>query len=783
MRTLSQIVAALTAVGLSVAGLMTSSPAAATPGELVISQVYGGGGNSGAPLSHDFVELFNRSSAPVSLDGWSVQYASATGAGHFAAGAVSLGGVLNPGQYYLIRMGGGGAGEALPPPDATGGVLMGAAGGKVALVRSVTGLACNGAPVVCAPEQLAQIADLVGYGNAAFAEGAPAPTPSAALAVRRKAGGCTDTDANAADFETAAPAPRGTATPLAPCAPGGSPTPSASPSSTPDPSPSVSPSSDPGGDPCAVPPTHRIAQVQGSGDASPLAGESVRVEGVVTGDFQRGSELGGFFFQDPVPDDDPATSEGLFAFARDTVKEVRQGDRVLVSGKVVEFNGLTELSPVTAVDVCGAGTVTARPYTLPRAAGESFEPVESMLLTFPERLTVSEHYNLGRFGELLLSARGRLFQPTDRPGVDPEADLARSLLLDDGSSAADPATVPYAVRVGDTVTGLTGVLAYGFASYRLQPVRPPVFTASNPRPPRPARVGGDVTVASVNTLNWFTTLGSRGAATETERQRQLTKLVAVLKGLDADVVGLMEIENNGQTALQALVEALNAELGAGTYAALTHPSPGTDAIQVGVLYKQRRVRPAGVARSGADPVFSRPPLIQTFRRVTGGQPFTVAVNHLKSKSGCPSSGPESDQGQGCWNPTRTRQANALAALLKSVDAPRPLILGDLNSYSEEDPLRALESAGFTSVTKKFVRQDERYSYVFNGRTGELDHALAGRGLLGRVTGATIWHVNADEPRVLAPYGAGHRPDLFQPDAYRSSDHDPLLIGLRLSGGR
>jgi hypothetical protein len=534
-------------------------------------------------------------------------------------------------------------------------------------------------------------------------------------------------------------------------------------------------------DPCATPPTHRISEVQGNGDATPLAGQTVRVEGIVTGDFQKSDQLSGFFMQDPAPDADPATSEGLFAFARDTLKDVRPGDRVLVTGRAFEFNGWTELSPVTALDVCGTGTVPALPYRLP---SDGLEHVENMLLTFRQPLTVSDHYNLGRFGEVTVSADGRLFQPTDRPGVDPGLNRRRSLLIDDGSSRQNPATLPPVVRAGAVATGVTGVLGYGFDAYRLQPTKPITYLDANPRRSRPLPVGGNVKVASFNTLNWFTTLGSRGANTAEEQQRQLAKLVAALKGLNADAVALMEVENNGRTALQALVDAVNAEMGAGTYAALTHPHPGTDAIQVGLIYKPGKLTPVGEPRASQDPVFSRPPLVQTFRRAGGGQPFTMVVNHLKSKGSCPSGdGPDADQGdgQGCWNATRVRQAQALLGLV--ADLPNPLVLGDLNAYGEEDPIDTLEAGGLTSLTKRFVPARQRYSYLFGGLAGELDHALAGRQLLRRVIGATIWHVNADEPRVLSAIGQGTRPDLYEPDAFRSSDHDPVIIGLYLPGGK
>ncbi|MFI6732244.1 ExeM/NucH family extracellular endonuclease [Nonomuraea sp. NPDC050451] len=547
---------------------------------------------------------------------------------------------------------------------------------------------------------------------------------------------------------------------------------------------SASPAAADPASPCDTPATHRIAQVQGSGDATPLPGQTVRVEGVVTGDFQRTDQLSGFFLQDPRPDSDPATSEGLFAFARESFKDVKVGDRVLVTGRATEFNGWTELSPVTAVDVCGTGNVAAQSYKLPTETAGGLEQVENMLLTFPQPLTVSEHYNLGRFGEVTLSSQGRLFQPTDRPGVDPALGVRRSLLIDDGSTRENPATLPPIVRTGDVAFGVTGVLGYGFGKYRLQPTKPIDYKNANPRLPKPFPVIGNVKVASFNTLNWFTTLGSRGATNAVEQQRQLAKLVAALKGLNADAVALMEVENNGQTALQTLVDALNAEVGAGTYAALTHPYPGTDAIQVALIYKPGRLTPVGEPKASQDPVFSRPPLIQTFRRKGGGQPFTMLVNHLKSKGTCPADGPDADQGDGqsCWNATRVKQAQALLGIVADQDLPNPIVLGDLNAYGEEDPIDTLEAGGLTSVTKRFVPAPLRYSYLFDGLAGELDHAMVGRQLLKRVTSATIWHINSDEPRIRDYNTEYNPPGLYQPDAYRSSDHDPLVVGLTLPGG-
>ena len=201
-------------------GVLTSASAHAA-GSVVISQAYGGGGNSGAVYTNDFVELFNRGSAPVSLAGWAVRYAGGTGTGNFGSNATLLAALPNvtpqPGQYFLLQLAAGGtAAGTLPTPDATGTINMSGTAGKVALVRSAGGLGCNGGSAACSPAQLALIEDLVGYGTANFFEGsAAAPATTNSTAVLRAGGGCTDTDANSADFATGAPLPRNAAPPMA----------------------------------------------------------------------------------------------------------------------------------------------------------------------------------------------------------------------------------------------------------------------------------------------------------------------------------------------------------------------------------------------------------------------------------------------------------------------------------------------------------------------------------------------------------------------------------------
>jgi len=211
------------ALALSLFGLHPPTTIAVSP-DIVISQVYGGGGNSGAPYRNDYIELFNRGTTTVSLSGWSLQYASATGTGLFGSSSTmitELSGSIPPGGYFLVQEASGGAvGALLPTPDLIDAtpIAMSATGGKVALVNTTTPLGCNGGSTPCSPSQLAQIIDLVGYGNANFYEGSgPTPAPSNTTSVFRANNGCTDTDNNASDFSASAPAPRNSASPTYTC--------------------------------------------------------------------------------------------------------------------------------------------------------------------------------------------------------------------------------------------------------------------------------------------------------------------------------------------------------------------------------------------------------------------------------------------------------------------------------------------------------------------------------------------------------------------------------------
>lgn len=574
---------------------------------------------------------------------------------------------------------------------------------------------------------------------------------------------------------------------------------------------------DPGTPPagaCGEPAT-AIGAVQGSGAASPMAGRTATVEGVVVADTQDGG-FRGYSLQDGGDGDD-ATSDGIFVYSQDP--EVSVGDRVRVTGQVTEYYGLTQITPAETV-ACATGQELPAPaeITLPIPDRDALEAYESMRVTLPQQVSIIEAYDYDRYGQIVVSTE-RQYQPTHlhEPGSAEarevaEANAADRITIDDarGVQNPDPAihpdgeefTIDHRFRMGDTLDGVTGVLDYRFDEWAIQPTQGATHTAANPRPEAPV-IDAPLTVASANVLNYFTTLRSedrnaRGAATAEELRRQQDKIVAMLAGLDADVVGLMEIENRPE-ALATLVDALNERVGAGTYAAVETGPVGTDAITTALVYKPAEVTPKGahaVLDESVDTRFvtskNRPALAQVFTDADSGQDVTVVVNHLKSKgSACTDLGdPEDPDGQGNCNGVRTNAARALADWLDDhpeLSAPgRSLVIGDLNAYAKEDPIEALREGGYVDLLERFGGADA-YSYVFDGQLGYLDHALASEGLAGHVVGATEWHANADEPDLL-DYTTEFKKDaqaaIYAPDAYRASDHDPVLVGIDLtrSGG-
>jgi hypothetical protein len=876
-----------------------------------ISQVYGGGGNTGAYYTHDFVELFNGGSTPVDITGWSVQYASATGS---TWNVTSLSGIIPPGGYYLVQQAAGTTGgtEPLPTPDAIGNAAMSASNGKVALVNHATALteACPTS---------AGIIDFVGYGTATCFEGtAAAPQLSNTTAALRAEGGCTDTDNNSTDFSTGSPTPRNSASPVNICP-------------IPAPNPAVASTLPADGavnvpldadivitfnktvtltEPwfeisCADSGTHTatvthnnpeftlvpdtdfsslevctvtvsaenvaaegtdppefmledhtfsfttlgdcgdeftpIYEIQGSGMTTPLLNQAVTTEGVVVGDFQEGGK-NGFNIQDPEGDGDPATSDGIFVYAPSSM-DVFVGDHVRVQGIAGEYFNLTQIGSVTEVWLCDTGIPLPEPtvVTLPVPSETYLERYEGMLVTFPQDLVISEYYNFDRYGEIVLTSE-RFTTPTAlyEPGS-PEVDAAMdayklgSILLDDGrtNQNPDPAIHPNGLefnlynlfRGGDLVTNLTGIMDYGFNLYRIQPTQGADYTAANLRPDQPNIIEGDIKIANLNVLNYFTTIDAggsanwicgpsgdmecRGADSTLELERQRAKILAALSGIDADVVGLIEIENDRPDqdpdyAVADLVAGLNDLMGADTYDYIATGAIGTDAIKVALIYKPGNVTPVGdyaILDSSVDPLFldnyNRPVLAQTFMSNTVGEAVTVAVNHLKSKGSACVDDPDLGDGAGNCNLTRKDAALAQVQWLETdptgTGVDRFLIIGDLNSYAKEDPIDVIkagadETQGTDDDYHNIIAEilgETAYSYVFDGRTGYLDYIMVNANLRPYVTDLDIWLINADEPDLIDYDTSFKKPAqqaIYAPDAYRSSDHDPVIITLTFNEG-
>ncbi len=444
--------------------------------------------------------------------------------------------------------------------------------------------------------------------------------------------------------------------------------------------------------------------------------------------------------------------------------------------------------------------------------------MEGMKVAFEQSLHVSDSYDLAQYGQLTLSY-GRLIIPTNvyTPGSSQaialaDRNLRNTIVLDDKNNSQYPEFIPFpneglsynsTVRLGDSVENLSGILDYSYSAYRILPITTPTFNATNAREQSPT-IGStsEIKVASFNVLNYFNGDGqgggfptSRGADSFEEFTRQSNKIAAAIAEINADVVGLMEIENDGYDELSAiadLTDKLNSIMGANTYQYISIDANqlGGDAIAVGLLYKPSSVTLAGNTMTTNEAPFdfgNRQPLVQSFTSNTSGEAFTVAVNHFKSKGSCGSaSGGNADQndGQACWNELRTQAATKLVSWLNTkptgVETDHILITGDLNAYGKEDPIEAITASGYRNLIAEKVGPNA-YSYGFGGEVGYLDHMLASNALTALVDTVDEWHINADEPRAF-DYNMEKKSDqqlasYYGSDAYRASDHDPVIVSF------
>lgn len=677
---------------------------------IVISQVYGAGGNSGATLSNDYVELFNLSSSPQSLNGLSLQYGSSSG--NFASSGPNLfvlpNVTLQPGQYFLFAGNSGGAnGSPIPTPDGSqSGFSMSGSAGKVALVNSTSALNCGGA-TVCSSSQLALIVDAVAYGSQTGSftgeGGTQTPGLSATSAAFRASNGCTDTDSNSADFSTGTPNPRNTASTFNSCSGSPTPTPTPSPSPTPTPTPVV------------LTPIHDI---QGSGSSSPVVGNSVTTTGIVTG-----LKSNGFFIQEPDAnvDANPLTSEGIFVFTSSAPTAAAAiGNLVQVTATVVEFipssdpfqPPLTELSSPTVVQL-STGNALPAPIVLTTAdtgtgglnSGniENLEKYEGMRVQV-NSLTVV-HATEGSVSEVNATSNSNgvfygVITGVARPFR--EAGIAANDPVPAGSgvtippvprfdgnperirvdSDAQPGAAAINVGTGQVVSNLVGPLDYAFRTYTIlpDPASPPMVSGTIGAVPLPAPAANEFTVASYNLERFFDTVNDPGIGepvlTATAFNNRLNKASLAIRNIlrTPDILGVIEVEN--LTTLQSLATKINSDAVNNSepnpnYVAYLVEGNDVGGIDVGFLVKTAfvtgsipRVTVNAVVQEGAGALFTnpdnstellndRPPLrlMAVVNRAVGpGFPITVIVNHLRSLNDVNNDG----AGQNGWPTTGAR---------------------------------------------------------------------------------------------------------------------------------
>ncbi|MGI0153629.1 ExeM/NucH family extracellular endonuclease [Pseudidiomarina sp. WS423] len=574
---------------------------------------------------------------------------------------------------------------------------------------------------------------------------------------------------------------------------------------------------------------HRISAIQGNAlseatGASPLVGQIVIVEAVVTGVYKSGERpLNGFFLQeeDAHQDDDPNSSEGIFVYSPTDTYAPVAGQLVRIQGEVAEYFNGTQLSNISNMVVCAEGQdVTPAALELPLTSRDEFERFEGMLVQVQHPVVVTGTDQLGQYGEFKV-ADERLMTPTEiaAPGEPAKAvaaaKAARVFRIDDARSVTNATDVPFppgglsadnTLRLGTEITNPQGIMHYSFDEYRLLPTQDLQFVDVNPRTTAPAAAEmGDVRVAVFNLLNLFNGDGQgggfpteRGANNILEYDRQLPKAVAAILGLQADVVGLIELENDGNgenSMLVQLVAALN-DAGDSEWAFVNVGGSGIiggDAITNAIIYRTDRVAETGTGVFTTQVPFdygSRPPVAQTFKDLVNEDEFTFVVAHLRSKGSCSSSAADGDKdtgdGQGCWNATRVAAVEKLQEWLAGHPTGRTdedvIVMGDMNAYTMEDPITAMVEGGFTNLKAAFAEEGQAtYTYWYRDESGSLEHAFGSEAMTAKVVAAQAWHINVDEPKVF-DYNLEYKDipldtQYYNEDPYRSSDHDPVIVAF------
>ncbi|CAM3243595.1 ExeM/NucH family extracellular endonuclease [Nocardioides dubius] len=839
--------AACAVAGSALTGLALSHATAAPDGSgLVISEAYVNGGSAGATFSNKFVEVYNPTSAAIDLTGYSLQYRSPTGTAA-ATGVVPLSGTVAPGDYFVLQGDSNGAnGSALPSPDQTSSLNPGGGGGTLFLANATSAVDPDPADAQGA------VVDLVGWGSSNLAETTPTSGNSVTASHQRITAEDVvnrDSDDNANDFDALAPTPGAGLGPTTPEPVEPTPLSIEQIQGTGATSPHVGTTVLTSGVVTAAYPSGGLygfyLQVPGSGGELDLS-----VHTASRGIFVYQAQGAG-----PVtvrPGDHVQVTGAVSEYAGATQLTVATAGAIVpLAGSAPAPVAATSAWPATAAQKESLEGMLYRP--------QGDFTVNNTYYGSKAGQADSRYGEVGLAqGTTPLIQPTEVADAQDAAAIAAVVadNEARAIVLDDGSSVSfagkgdltpayvsqqEPVTVGARVEFTEPVIFTQGG-APSAPSYRFQPTSPVLgpdnaaspATFENVRSSGPdqARIAADgepgLKVASFNVLNYFTTLGDadddnigdggcvayrdrdgdgnnvddgcaqRGAWDPADLTRQQAKIVKAINALDADVVGLMEIENSAalgeqaDEATQSLVAALNADAGAGTWAANPSsaqlpPVAEQDVITNAIIYRPDAVTRVGDAvalgdQSSGTGAFSnaREPIGQVFEPVGGGEQFLYVVNHFKSKG----SGVDDGTGQGNANPDRIRQAEALrdwVATQQQASGVGPVLLGgDFNAYTQEDPLQVLYAAGFVDATEKFG--GDEWSYVFDGLSGSLDHILLNPAAAALATGSDVWNINAGES-ILFEYSRWnyHATDFHADTPYRSSDHDPVVVGLDLGG--
>ncbi len=540
-----------------------------------------------------------------------------------------------------------------------------------------------------------------------------------------------------------------------------------------------------------------ISTIQGNQFSSPLQSSQHSILAVVT----HIVPATGLFMEQPLADGDPATSDGLWIESARLAEDLKIGDQALIRGQVTELgrapHSLTSLTAINGAVRCAENQPLPLHETgLPLDVGQR-ESLEGMRVQMQQNFRVTSVRDAQTRGQIRISLGSRLTSPTERllPGEEAakagRRDQQRQVVLQ-WTDYADESLLdanPSGIRVNDGVFQFSGVLSDTRWQYA-------VITESfgwlpiNHNIPAPVPHQGNLRVSSLNVLNYFNGDGAgggfptqRGAKTLEEFEQQRGRLVSAITAMDPDVLGLMELENDGygpESAIQDLATTLNQlSPDAGWRVATPHSERlGDGRIAVGILYKNSSVQtigPANTLDSGTFARRSRQPLAQRFTHVASGKTFMAVVNHFKAKSSCPEGGPDSDQGDGqaCWNPARVASAGELDQWLNSLTnilgEQRIVLLGDFNSLRMEDPIQFLLERGWVDQVVRFTQQPP-HTFNFFGAAGTLDYMFASEMMNADTIDARVWPINADYPIGGIENG---------PEYIRCSDHEPVLADFNL----